>query len=105
MNSLKPVLTDAYMNCLDDGNDKWGHFYNCIESESDKTCPIRKFCFKKDKPSWLTHYLIELIKDKDYLLKKARENKLDVDKANARRARNLVNSSMESEVGLCERTV
>ena len=40
----------------------------------------------------MTHDLLELIKDKDYLLKKARKSKLDTDKANARQARNLVNS-------------
>ena len=47
---------------------------------------------KKEKPPWLTHDLIELIKDKDHLLRMARKSKKEIDKTNARRARNLVNA-------------
>ena len=92
LNLLRPHLTQAIMNNMNDVNEKWGHFYTSVESELNKICPIREFCFKKDKPPWLTRDLLELIKDKDYLLKKARKSKLDIDKANARQARNLVNS-------------
>ena len=82
VNLLRPYLTQGYMDSMDDVNEKWGHFYISVQSELNKICPIREFCFKKDKPPWLTHDLLELIKDKDYLLKKARKTKLDVDKAN-----------------------
>ena len=92
LNLLRPHLTQAIMNNMNDVNEKWDHFYTSVESELNKICPIREFCFKKDKPPWLTRDLLELIKDKDYLLKKARKSKLDIDKANARQARNLVNS-------------
>ena len=92
LNLLRPHLTQAIMNNMNDVNEKWGHFYTSVDSELNKICPIREFCFKKDKPPWLTNDLLELIKDKDYLLKKARKSKLDIDKANARQARNLVNS-------------
>ena len=80
------------MNNMNDVNEKWGNFYTSVESELNKIYPIREFCFKKEKPPWLTLDLLELIKDKDYLLKKARKSKLDIDKTNARQARNLVNS-------------
>ena len=80
------------MNTMNDVNEKWGHFYSSVELELNKICPLREFNFKKDKPAWLTHDLIELIKDKDHLLKKARKSKIDIDKINARQARNLVNS-------------
>ena len=92
LNRLRPHLTQAFMNTMNDVNEKWGHFYNSVELELNKICPIREFNFKKDKPAWLTHDLIELIKDKDHLLKKARKSKMDIDKINARQARNLVNS-------------
>ena len=50
------------------------------------------FCFKKDKRPWLTTDLIEHMKDKDGLLKRARKTKKETDKISALQARNLVNS-------------
>ena len=50
------------------------------------------FCFKKDKPPWLTKDLIEHMKDKDGLLKRARKTEKETDKISARQATNLVNS-------------
>ena len=40
VNLLRPYLTQAYMNSMDDVNEKWGHFYISVESELNKICPI-----------------------------------------------------------------
>ena len=80
------------MNLLAKVNDQWDFFFNTVKNSLDIMCPVREFSFKKEKPPWLTHDLIELIKDKDHLLNRARKSKKEDDKINARRARNLVNA-------------
>ena len=57
----------------------------------DKLAPIRKFKFKKDRPSWFTDELMELIKDKDTLMSRAVKTNDPVDRAIARNARNRSN--------------
>ena len=47
--------------------------YNCI----DDMCPTKTFRVKQEKEPWITPQLIELIKDKDYAMKKAKRKKED----------------------------
>ena len=92
VNDLSILLTEERLYLLANVNDQWDFFFNPVKSTLDKMCPVREFSFKKEKPPWLTHDLIELIKDKDHLLRRARKSKKEIDKTNARRARNLVNA-------------
>ena len=48
---------------------------NNIETALNKICPLRTFRIKKYKEPWITQELLELIKDKDRLLKKAKRTK------------------------------
>ena len=92
VNNLNLLLTEERMNLLVDVNGQWDFFYNTVKSELDKMCPVREFSFEKEKKNWLTHDLIEFIKDKNHLLRRARKSKREIDKANARHAGNLVNA-------------
>ena len=48
-----------------------------IEINIDVTCPIKTFKIKQEKEPWITPPLLELIKDKDHALKKAKRKKDD----------------------------
>ena len=86
------TLTYEHVSMLNNVNEKWDFLYSEVERKLDVLCPVRDFSFKKDKPPWLTPDLIELMKDKDGLLKRARKTKKETDKLQARQARNLVNA-------------
>ena len=90
--SLNMLITEEHLNRLTNVNDQWDYFFDTVKNSLDLMCPVREFSFKKEKPPWLTHDLIELIKDKDHLLTRARKSKKEDDKINARHARNLVNA-------------
>ena len=86
------LITEEHLNLLANVNDQWDFFCNTFKNSLDIMCPVHEFSFKKEKPPRLTHDLIELIKDKDHLLTRARKSKKEDDKINARPARNLVNA-------------
>ena len=63
-----------YINQITVSN-KWKEmlaiFYDCI----DEMCPTKTFNIKQEKEPWITPQLLELIKDKDYAIKKAKKKK------------------------------
>ena len=63
INDLSILLTEERLNLIANVNDQWDLFFNAVKNTLDKMCPVRDFSFKKEKPPWLTHDLIELIKD------------------------------------------
>ena len=54
---------------------KWELFENIIRNHIDIMCPLKHFRVKQQKEQWITNELLELIKDKDTLLKHARKRK------------------------------
>ena len=67
---------------------QWAYFHNAIKNILDELCPIKKFKINKLKQPWITPHLLELIKDKDFKLKKAKKTKKEADWKEARRIRN-----------------
>ena len=75
-------------------SDKWKEmlniFYNCI----DEMCPIKNFSVKQEKEPWITPELLELIKDKDHAIKKAKKKQDDPNLwKQAKRLRNSLHDS------------
>ena len=66
----------------------WDIMLNNIETTLNEICPLRTFRIKKYKEPWITQELLELIKDKDSLLKKAKRTKCPEDLTIAKRYRN-----------------
>ena len=75
-------------NQLDDPNQMWDIMLENITKSLDEICPQKTFKIKKYKEPWINQELLEIIKDKDALLKKAKRTKLQGDWTAARRARN-----------------
>ena len=55
--------------------EKWDIFENIIRENIDRMCPLKIFKIKQEKEPWVTNELIELIKDKDLILRRARKRK------------------------------
>ena len=68
--------------------EKWMDFENITRSCIDKMCPTKSFRIKQEKEPWITPHLIELIKDKDLALKRAKKSKNPNSWADARHIRN-----------------
>ena len=62
-----------------DNNDtvtgKWEILEEIIRSNIDNMCPLKSFKIKQEKEPWITNELIEIIKDKDLALKRAKKRK------------------------------
>ena len=54
---------------------KWNSLLDIIRTNIDEMCPLKCFKIKQEKEPWLSNRLIELIKDKDYALKRAKLRK------------------------------
>ena len=63
-----------YDNALT-ADEKWKEFETITRLCIDQMCPTKHFKIKQEKEPWLTPQLIELIKDKDLILKRAKKNK------------------------------
>ena len=72
----------------DDPIFSWDFFINRIKILMDQTCPLKRFKVKVTNKPWITHELIEQIKDKDRALRKAKKSKSQDDWVRARRMRN-----------------
>ena len=70
----------------------WAYLKNKIQNEIGKMCPLKDIKIKKQKDPWISNDLLELIHDKDDLLKQAKASNLPEDWHTARTARNLVAS-------------
>ena len=72
----------------DDPDVLWDIMMNSINVALDQLCPKKIFKIKKYKEPWISQELLELIKDKDLMLKKAKKSKLPEDWIIAKRYRN-----------------
>ena len=75
-------------NVLNTAEGKWKEFENITRSCIELMCPIKQFKVKQEKEPWITPQLIELIKDKDLALKRAKKSKNPVLWREAKRIRN-----------------
>ena len=73
---------------LNDPNRLWDLMLLNVSDSLDNICPLKNFKIKKYKEPWLSQELLELIKDKDIYLKKAKRTKLPNDWEIGRRYRN-----------------
>ena len=76
---------------FDNANDPnllWEIFKKNVLKVLDQCCPQKTFTIKKYKEPWITNELLELIKDKDLALGKAKKSRKNTDWDLARRLRN-----------------
>ena len=88
---FKNKLSEYNWDNLQDINNvdrKWAYLHKTISDILDEMCPIKKFKINKIKQPWITPQLLELIKDKDFKLAKAKRSKLPADWMEARKIRN-----------------
>ena len=69
---------------------KWDSLLDIVKRNIDEMCPLRLFKIKQEKKPWISTQLIELIKDKDHALKRAKKLKDPLLWAEAKR---LINST------------
>ena len=62
----------------------------------DEQIPVKTFIFPKSKPEWLVGELVEYMKDRDSLLKKACRTKNPQDKKATNKARNRTNQLVKN---------
>ena len=98
-NNLIHSLNNKNWNILNASADvdiKWDHLYQNILETLDQQIPVKTFIFPKSKPEWLVGDLVEYMKDRDSLLKKARRTRKLEDKKAANRARNKTNKLVKN---------
>ena len=93
-NMLRNVVWATYANL--DIDSCWNFLLENIMEILDNICPEKHFKFAKNRPSWLTNDLINLMKERDRLLKVYQKTKKDNDKIEMRKIRNLVNISIKN---------
>ena len=71
-------------------DEAWSQLIDCTTSELDQMCPLKEIRIKRKKDPWITNDLIELINDKNYLLKRAKRTDIPEDWETAKNARNFV---------------
>ena len=71
-----------------DPNVLWKIFHDNVYQTLDVLCPSKKFSIKKYKEPWVTNEHLELIRDKDQALEKAKKSKSEDNWVTARRLRN-----------------
>ena len=76
-----------------DVDNSWNLMYTRIKTVIS-LCPIKLFKFSKEKPTWLTNDFMLLMKERDQCLRKYTKTRLEIDKMEMRRIRNLVNISV-----------
>ena len=76
-----------FENC-EDPEILWQIYKNDIRKILDQMCPLKTFTISKDRDPWILDELINEIKHKDYLLKKAKKSKNRNHWIEARQARN-----------------
>ena len=83
-------------NASADADIKWDNLYQNILETLDQQIPVKTFIFPKSKPEWLVGDLVEYMKDRDSLLKKARRTRKLEDKKAANKARNKTNKLIKN---------
>ena len=76
-------------NSATDPNLLWNIFYSHTTISIEQMCPLKNFKIKKFKDMWISDEILELIKEKDCALRKAKRTKSNHDWLLARRLRNL----------------
>ena len=90
-NTFQQNVKTADWHAFNDSNTvtkKWECLLEIIKEHIDQMCPLKCFKIKQDKEPWISNQLIELIKDKDYALKGAKNKKDPILWAEAKRLRN-----------------
>ena len=88
---FQQLVIDANWNAFDTSTTvakKWKCLLDIIRGNIDRMCPLKVFKIKQEKEPWISNQLIELIKDKDYALKRAKNKKDPMLWAEAKRLRN-----------------
>ena len=74
----------------------WDYYLGIIYEIIDLMCPLKEFNIKNKKDPWITNEMLESIRDKDILLRRAKLSNRDEDWEQARRARNIVNTNIKN---------
>ena len=74
----------------------WDLLYQNMTNILGKLCPEKRFKFAKNRPTWITNDLINLMKERDSWLQLFLKSRLEIDKKKMRRVRNLVNVSVKN---------
>ena len=72
----------------------WEIMQNNIKEVADDICPTKTFKIKNTKPCWITHELIEQMRDRDYFYAKAKRHGSEDDWNIAKFFRNQVNANI-----------
>ena len=84
-------LREADWTMFDNSNtvtQKWNCLLKIIRMHIDAMCPLKSFKIKQEKELWISNQLIELIKDKDLALKRAKKSREPILWTEAKRLRN-----------------
>ena len=87
---------DDYYNAQNP-SEAWGLLENTIRELLNESCPHNSFRVKEEVDPWISNELLEEIKDKNSLLKRARRTGKVEDWIEAKRARNEVGSRIRRE--------
>ena len=81
-NYYKAVFCDSLLNIdwnnlyqCDDVNTAWNIMLQNITTVIDEMCPLKRYKISQAKEPWVTNEILELIKDKDRLLRRAKNKK------------------------------
>ena len=80
---------------LDDPNILWHYLHTTMLRYINPMCPIKSYRVSEAREPWMTNEMLESIKDKDRLLRKAKNSGQKADWDEARRARNRVGRDLE----------
>ena len=72
----------------EDPKELWNIMLENINNIADNMCPVKSFKVKKYRDPWISPEILEIIRDKDRALKRAKRTKLDEDWKEAKRLRN-----------------
>ena len=77
-------------------DDAWDYFLNVITVYIDERCPLKNFYIKNRKDPWITNEILEAIRDKDTLLRRAKSSNDPEHWVQAKQARNRVNTNIKN---------
>ena len=73
-NSLLNIDWNNLYQC-DDVNTAWNIMLQNITTVIDEMCPLKRYKISQAKVPWVTNEILELIKNKDRLLRRAKNKK------------------------------
>ena len=93
-NLINENWTPFYL--ITDPNHSWEFMKNLIKRNIDRMCPVKIMNVKERLDPWINDEILELIKDKDIALAKAKKTKSSEDWTSARYMRNLTNKMIKN---------